>query len=160
METFLLIVSIVIIIIGLIGTMVPMLPGIPLIYLSYIIWGLASGWRDYGATTMIILGFVTVASVLLDYYAGAAGAKKFGASTAGVIGAFLGAIFGIIFFNIPGLILGPFAGAVIGEMIAGKPQKEVWRAGWGAFLGFLAGSFFKIIVGTILAIMFFYLIIS
>ena len=159
METFLLIVSIVIIIIGLIGTMVPMLPGIPLIYLSYIIWGLASAWRDYGTTTMIILGFVTVASVLLDYYAGAAGAKKFGASTAGVIGAFLGAIFGIIFFNIPGLILGPFAGAVIGEMIAGKPQKEVWRAGWGAFLGFLAGSFFKIIVGTILAIMFFYLII-
>lgn len=159
METFLLIVSILIILIGLIGTIAPMLPGIPLIYLAYVIWGLASGWKDYGSTTMIILGIVTVASVLLDYYAGAAGAKKFGASTAGVVGAFLGAIFGIIFFNIPGLILGPFAGAVVGEMIAGKPQKEVWRAGWGAFLGFLAGSFFKIIVGTIMAVMFFYLII-
>lgn len=159
LETFLLIVSISVILVGLIGTIIPMLPGIPLIYLGYIVWGLASGWRDYGETTMIILGVVTVASVLLDYYAGAAGAKKFGASTAGVIGAFLGAILGMIFFNIPGLILGPFAGAVIGEMINGKKQSDVWRAGWGAFLGFLAGSFFKIIVGTILAIMFFYLII-
>jgi uncharacterized protein len=159
LEVFLLIVSILVILVGLIGTALPMLPGIPLIYLGYVIWGLASGWRDYGATTMIILGVVTVASVLLDYYAGAAGAKKFGASTSGVIGAFLGAIFGIIFFNIPGLILGPFAGAVIGEMISGKKQSDVWRAGWGAFLGFLAGSLFKIIMGTILAIMFFYLII-
>lgn len=159
METFLLILSIIVILIGLIGTIAPMLPGIPLIYLAYIIWGLASGWKDYGSTTMIILGVVTFVSVLVDYYAGAAGAKKYGASTPGVVGAFLGAIFGVIFFNIPGLILGPFLGAVLGEMISGKTQREVLRAGWGAFLGFLAGSFFKIIVGLIMAIMFVYFII-
>jgi len=98
-------------------------------------------------------------SVLVDYYAGAAGAKKYGASTAGVIGAILGAILGVIFLNIPGLILGPFLGAVIGEMFAGKKQKEAWRAGWGAFLGFLAGSLFKITTGIMMFFLFLYFLI-
>ncbi|MFQ5583434.1 MAG: DUF456 domain-containing protein [Calditrichia bacterium] len=159
MEYFWLVISILVILVGLVGTIIPMIPGIPLIYGGYLVWGLASGWTDYGATTMIVLGVITLLSIVVDYYAGAAGAKKYGASTAGVIGAILGAIFGVIIFNIPGLVLGPFLGAVAGEMLVGKKQKDAWRAGWGAFLGFLAGSLFKITAGIMMFFLFVYFLI-
>jgi uncharacterized protein YqgC (DUF456 family) len=158
-EYFWLVVTILILLIGILGTIVPMLPGIPLMYGGYLVWGLASGWKDFGATTMVILGIITFISILLDYYSGAIGAKKYGASTAGVIGALLGGIVGVILLNVPGLILGPFLGAVIGEMFAGKNQKEAWRAGWGAFLGFLAGSLFKVTSAIMMFFLFLYFLI-
>jgi uncharacterized protein YqgC (DUF456 family) len=159
LEIFWLIISILTILVGILGTIAPLLPGIPLIYAAYLIWGLASGWKDYGLTTMIVLGFITLISVLLDYYSGAIGAKKYGATSAGVWGSILGAIIGVIVFNVPGLILGPFLGAVLGEILVGKKHKEAWRAGWGALLGFLGGTLFKISAGIMMFFLFLYFII-
>jgi len=159
LEIFWLILSIIIILIGILGTIVPLLPGIPLIYASYCIWGLASGWKDYGLTTMIVLGFITLISVLLDYYSGAIGAKKYGATSAGVLGSIIGAIVGAFILSIPGLILGPFLGAVLGEILVGKKHAEAWRAGWGAFLGFLGGTLFKISASIMMFFLFLYFII-
>ncbi len=159
METVGLIISILLLIIGLIGTIVPMLPGIILIYAGFFVWGLSTGWRDYGLETMIILGAVTIIVLFLDYYAGAVGAKKYGASQAGFWGAIIGGIVGFILLNLPGIILGPFLGAVAGEMWAGKTQREAWRAGWGTFVGIVAGNLLRIIVAVMMAGVFLYYLI-
>ncbi len=151
--------SILLVIAGLIGSIFPILPGIPLIFAGFLIHGLGSHWQDYRPTTVVIVGAVTVAVALLDFYAGAAGAKKYGASRWGVWGSIIGALVGILFFNIPGLILGPLLGAVGGELLSGKQQREAWLAGWGAFLGFLTGSFIRVVTAVILSGLFFYYLI-
>lgn len=150
LEIFLITLSILTMAVGLAGTVIPMLPGIPLIYLGYIIYGIATSWQNYGQNAMIFWGVITVLTVLLDYYAGALGAKKYGASKAGVWGAIIGGILGIIFLGFIGIIVGPILGALAAELLAGKTLKEALKSGWGSFIGFLAGSLFKVIIGFIM----------
>jgi hypothetical protein len=75
---------------------------------------------------------------LVDFLASAVGAKRFGASTRAVIGATFGAVVGI-FFGIPGIILGPFIGAVLGELTAHSDLITAGRAGIGATVGLALG---------------------
>jgi uncharacterized protein YqgC (DUF456 family) len=88
--------------------------------------------------------------VFLDYYAGAIGARRYGASAPGVWGSVIGGILGIIFLGPIGILVGPFVGAVTGELLSGKTRRSALRSGWGAFIGFLAGSLFKLIVGCVM----------
>ena len=54
-------------------------------------------------------------SFAIDFAAAALGAKRVGATKYAIIGAALGTLTGI-FFGLPGLLIGPFAGAVTGEL--------------------------------------------
>ena len=159
MEIFFAIVALLVMAAGLAGTILPMVPSIPLIYAGYIGYGLATGWRDYGWAVMVVWGVVTILSVLLYYYAGAIGAKTYGASRAGVWGSVIGAVAGIFVFNVAGLIIGPFVGALAGEMIFGRTFKDAFRSGWGALIGFLAGSLFKIVLSLAMIGVFVWLIV-
>ena len=58
-------------------------------------------------------------------------------------GSAIGTIAGL-FFGLPGLIIGPFAGAVIGELTAGRDLARAGRAGIVAWLGFLIGTVVKV----------------
>ncbi len=158
MELFWLGLAILLVVAGFLGTLIPVLPGIPVVYCGYLVWGFASGWEDYGVTTAVVLGVVTLLVLGVDYYASAAGAKKYGASTSGIVGAVVGALVGLIVLNLPGLIIGPFLGAVAGELLTGKSRQQAWRAGFGAFLGFLAGGAVKIGAAMVMLILFFYFI--
>ena len=159
MDVFYFVVALAIMIIGLVGSFLPMIPGVPLIYAAYFIYGLGTGWRDFGWTTMVFFGGVTLFVLILDYIAGAWGARKFGASTAGVIGSIVGGILGVIFFNIFGMIAGIFGGAVLGELYRSRTTEEALRSGWGAVVGFLAGTIFKTLVGLAMIASFLVLII-
>ena len=59
-------------------------------------------------------------------------------------GATLGMIIGMIFLGPLGLIFGPLVGAIIGESIKGANNKDAFKAGLGAFLGFLMGVGLKL----------------
>jgi uncharacterized protein YqgC (DUF456 family) len=73
--------------------------------------------------------------------ASAIGAKKFGASRAGLFGAVAGGILGLIFFSLPGLILGIFLGALALELLVSRRDLgAALTAGVGALLGFFAVS--------------------
>ena len=150
MEIAMLILALLVMAVGLVGSFLPMIPGVPLVYSGYLIYGLASHWQKYGSTTMIIFGLVTVLVIALDYVAGSVGAKKFGASRVGAWGAIIGAVVGVLTFNLIGLVVGTFGGAVLGELILGRTMGEAFRSGWGAFLGFLTGSLFKVMAATIM----------
>jgi uncharacterized protein YqgC (DUF456 family) len=157
--TILIILTILLMLFGLAGTILPFLPGIPLIYLGYIVFGLASHWDYYGLPAMVFWGIITLITVFLDYYASALGAKKLGASNYGIWGSILGGILGIIFLGFPGLIIGPFLGAVVAELLIGKTKKEAWKSGWGTFMGFLAGSLFKVVLGVVMISSFLWLVL-
>ena len=115
-----------------------------------LIYGWFSGWAAYGLTSMLVIGFLVILSVAVDQLASVIGAKKFGASRAGMIGSVVGAIIGfIVGFGVPGLIIGTFLGAMVFEMAFSRRNlRESMASGTGALVGFLAGSLFKFMLGV------------
>ena len=51
-------------------------------------------------------------------------------------------------FGIGGIILGPFLGAYIGELMANN-KENAFRSAIGSFIGFLAGTLIKVIYGFV-----------
>ena len=90
--------------------------------------------RALAGTRSLYLVLLTLATYAFDVLAGYFGAKYFGATKWGTLGAILGALVGL-FFGLIGLFVGPVIGAVIGEVIAGKRMIDAGRAGWGSLLG-------------------------
>ena len=123
---------------GLVGLVFPALPGAPVLYAGLFVAAWAEDFAYVGAKTLIVLAIMTIFTYVFDFLAGALGAKRFGASRRAVIGATLGAIVGI-FFGIPGILLGPFIGAVLGEISNRPDLKTAGMAGIGATLGLALG---------------------
>ena len=128
----------IVMLIGLIGSVVPVLPGTPVVLIAAISHRLYFGDASVSNVTLIVLVLMTAVSLVLDFIASTLGAKKFGATWRGMVGAVIGGIIGL-FFNIPGIILGPFLGAMILEMTGGKEFKIAAKAGAGAVIGLLLG---------------------
>jgi uncharacterized protein YqgC (DUF456 family) len=131
------------IVIGIIGTIVPALPGVPVVFLGMVLAAWAGDFTQIGWLTLTVLGVLTALALLVDLLASLLGAKRVGASGWALFGAGLGTVVGL-FVGIPGLILGPFVGAVLGELIAGSSLRRSTIVGVGAWLGFVFGTLAKI----------------
>ncbi len=128
---------------GIIGCIVPALPGVPLAYAG--LWLLhATDKVQFSWQFLLIWGIVVIVVQVLDYVVPAWGTKKYGGSKAGVWGSTIGLIIGL-FMGPWGIILGPFVGAVVGELLTGKETREALRSGWGSFIGLLTGTILKLI---------------
>ena len=130
--------AVILVIGGLVGLVFPALPGAPILYAGLFVAAWAEDFAYVGATTLVVLGIMTILTYAFDFLASAFGAKRFGASRRAVIGATLGAIVGI-FFGIPGILLGPFMGAVLGELSNRPDLKAAGLAGVGATIGLALG---------------------
>ena len=150
MKAFWTVITLLIMAIGLVGTVLPVIPGILLIYAGYLLYGFATGWQAYGLAAIVGWSVVTALVLLLDVFAGAIGARKYGATRFGTWGSLIGGVIGALAAGFPGLILGPFVGATAGELLRGRSHREALRSGWGTFLGFMAGSFIKIAIGVVM----------
>jgi hypothetical protein len=129
--------------IGLVGTVLPALPGAMLIVAGLVVAAWADGFTKVGVWTLVLIGVIGAASYLVDFAAAALGARKFGASPRAMIGAGLGTLLGL-FLGLPGIIVGPFLGAVIGELTVHRDMTKVGKAGLAAWIGFLAGMAVKV----------------
>ena len=142
-------VACVLLVLSFVGCVVPVIPG-PLLAFGGLLVLMPSRFAP-STPTYIWFGVACAGVLVLDYVVPAFGAKKFNCSKLGVFGCAVGTLVGIAFFPL-GLLLGPFLGAVVGELIAGKSVgKSVW-GGIGAFIGFLAGTFLKLVACSIMAI--------
>lgn len=138
---------------AILGTLFPGLPGAAMIVI-------AAGIHEYlrpGTYTWIShssLILLAIFSWLLDFLAGIWGAKMGGATRAGLWGAMIGGILGLP-FGFLGLILGPFVGAIVGDLYGRRRDlAALLRSGSGAALGFLISLFGRfailLIMGLIL----------
>ncbi|MFV8360429.1 DUF456 domain-containing protein [Flavobacterium sp. LS1P3] len=146
MDVLLLVLGFVCVILGIFGSFLPVLPGpsiswvgLALLYLTNAVP--ANYW---------ILGIalsVTVIISVLDYVIPAKGTKRFGGSSYGIWGTNIGLIIGILAPITFGFIIGPFVGALIGELIYDfKDHNRALKAAAGSFVGFLASSFMKFVI--------------
>lgn len=154
MEWLLITLGALLIIGGLIGCIIPVLPGPPISYAGLLLLQLTDDAPFSTETLMIWLG-VTIFVTVLDYIVPVWGTRKYGGTKKGVWGSIIGLIAGIFFFPPIGIIVGPFAGAIIGEMMAGKNSNDAFRAGFGSFIGLLAGTLLKLIASAWMAFLFF-----
>ena len=146
--------GIVLILLGVAGAIIPILPGPPLSYIGIILLHLTTKYQ-FTSKFLIIWAVLTIGVYILDYFIPIWGTKKFGGSKRGVWGSIIGLIIGIFFFPPIGIIVGPFIGAVLGELSIGKNSKDALKSGLGSFIGFLTGTLLKLIFSGMMAWYFF-----
>jgi uncharacterized protein YqgC (DUF456 family) len=141
------IIAAILITVGLVGAVVPALPGIPLVFGGIWLMAYADGYRHIGWGWLLGIALLGAVGMALDLVSGALGAKRVGASARAVWGAFLGTLVGL-FFGLPGLLLGPFVGAVAGELSASSSVERATRVGVNAWIGFLLGTVAKLVASV------------
>jgi uncharacterized protein YqgC (DUF456 family) len=138
---------------GLFASIIPAIPGIPVILIAAIGHRLWFGEHSVNNTLLVILIILTFVSIVFDFLAGMLGANKFGATWRGMLGAVIGGMVGL-FFHLPGIILGPFIGATLFELLGDRELKLALKAGLGATLGLFAGIIGKFAIGVIMILLF------
>lgn len=113
------------------------------------------GWPVLAAITILAL-----IAELIEFFAGAGGAKKAGAGWLGAIAAIGGALFGALTGTvmIPVPLFGTLLGACLGaglftwliERISGKKHQDSLRSGVGAGTGVLIGTLSKFCLGCLI----------
>jgi uncharacterized protein YqgC (DUF456 family) len=131
---------------GLAGLILPALPGSLLIFIGLLLAAWAEDFAYVGAVTIAILAALVILAYVLDFIAGAFGAKHFGASRMAALGAVIGAVVGI-FFGFIGVFIGPFIGAFLGELTVQNKFRTAGRAGIGAWIGLVLGTAAKVALG-------------
>jgi uncharacterized protein len=154
MEVFWWLFAVVVMALGLIGTVIPVVPGTTIILAAALVHRLVvRADRSLGWSALVALILLTLVTYAIDAAAGYFGAKRFGATKWGLIGCAGGGLIGM-FFGLFGLFLGPVVGAIAGEVIGGKEIVRAGRAGWGTFLGSVAGVIAKLSIGLIMIVIF------
>ena len=130
---------------GVAGTILPALPGAPLVFAGLLLAAWIDGFQKVGWLTLTMLFFLMLLTFAIELAAAGMGAKRVGASKLAVFGAAVGTIVGI-FFSLPGLLLGPFFGAVLGEYLSRRNWEQAGKVGIGTWVGLIVGTAGKLAV--------------
>ena len=135
--------AVVLVVLGVVGTVLPALPGPALVLGGLVLLAWADGFVRVGGGIIAILAGLAVGTYAVDLAATGFGVKRLGASRRAIVGAVVGTVVGI-FFGLPGLIVGPFLGAVLGEYTVRRNFHQAGRAGLGAWIGMVVGTAAKL----------------
>jgi len=128
---------------GVIFTVLPPLPGVALVLAGLVLAAWSEGFEHVGFISLVIMAVLAVLSYVVDFIASALGAKKTGASPQAIWGAALGALFGV-FFGLPGILLGPFIGAMAVQYLQDRDMMQAGKVGVGAWIGMAVGTALKL----------------
>ncbi|MBS0226537.1 MAG: DUF456 domain-containing protein [Proteobacteria bacterium] len=149
------IVAAILVLAGLVGVVLPALPGLPLVFAGLLISAWADGFHHVGAAMLVVLGLLTLVSLVVDYWAAARGAKRLGASRMATIGAALGMLVGGFLLFPVGFFLGPFIGALAGELLHRRSLTQAdlgaaTKIGIGTWLGIALGIALKLAIAGLM----------
>jgi len=137
------------------------IPGTFIIFLATLIYGVITHFAQITQALIWTLLGIALFGELMEYLAGIFGAKKFGASRVGIMGAVAGGILGGIVGtgilplvgSVIGLLMGAFSGAFLMELAIKKKPAQALRAGWGTFTGRIGGILTKVILAIVMIIL-------
>lgn len=160
MDIVVLIIAIILAVTGFVGSVTPGLPGPPISWAALLLLKFYPS-VTISTTLLVVMAVAAAIITVLDYIIPSISTKKFGGSKAGVWGCNIGLIVSFIGFpfgpqGLLGVIIWPFLGALIGELIMSKDLKVSTRSATGAFIGFLCGTGFKLIYAVTIIFMMIY----
>jgi hypothetical protein len=135
--------AVVLVVAGIAGIVLPALPGTALIFAGLLLGAWADGFMRVGWPTLLVIGLIGAATYFVDFVAAGLGTKRFGASSRATVGAGLGTVLGL-FVGLPGIIIGPFVGAVLGELTVHRDYVRAGKVGVAAWIGFVVGMAVKV----------------
>jgi len=119
-------------------------------------WRLVEGAGTFTFGHVILFLALAVSGEIVEALAGILGSKKYGASKAGMVGAFIGGTAGALAGSALLPVIGTLAGVFVGsflltsffEMVFGKKKAgEGVKAGFGAFVGKIISISYKSSIG-------------
>jgi uncharacterized protein YqgC (DUF456 family) len=155
---FIITIGVILLLVGLVSCVLPPLPGPPIAFLALILAHFGLKLYDaLPAWLLIVLGVLVIFISIADNFIPLWSTKKFGGTKAGVRGSFIGILVGIFFLPLGGwsILLCPFFGAIIGELVSGQDFSLAIRSGLASFVGFLLTSGIKIILVIVMCIFYF-----
>ena len=144
MEYLLLTLGILCLLTGIAGCIIPVIPGTPIAYVGMLFFQFTD-CIQFSTSALIIWGIIVVLSIVLDYIVPSIGSKIFGGTKWGYWGCIIGTLLGMFIFPW-GIIAGPFLGAFIGELMGKKDTITALKSGIGSLIGFLCGTFLKLVI--------------
>lgn len=155
MDIIILALAAILMLVGILGSFLPMLPGIPVSWAGLLLLHLTS-LIPMNYTFLGITLLVTIIIFALQYAIPALGTKYLGGSKKGMYGATIGLVVGI-FIPIPfAILIAPFVGAYLGEILNKADSRTALKAASGSFIGLLASTFMEFIVTGIFLLLFIY----
>jgi uncharacterized protein YqgC (DUF456 family) len=153
-----LILALLVMFVGLVGTVLPAIPGLPLIWIAILGYAIVDQFRHISGWFLMITLLLVIMTQVAEYLAKAWGARYFGAGRAGTWGAVVGSLIGLFFLPI-GLLLGPFVGAMVGELLTGRQFPQAVRAGLGGVVGVLGSIVVNFVMALTLIVSFLFHVI-
>ena len=144
MDILLIVLAFLLVVAGIAGCILPVLPGTPLAYIGLVLLHLTDK-VDFSTTQLVGWLLLVIILQVLDYVTPMLGSKYSGGTEYGNRGCIAGTILGL-FFMPWGIIMGPFLGAVAGELLGGSNLSKAIRAGIGSLIGFVFGTLLKVVV--------------
>ena len=153
MDIIFLITGLLLCLIGIVGSFLPIIPGPVTSWLGILLLNLTSA-VEFNLNFVLITFTVAVSVGILDYIIPILGVKKLGGSRSGQIGTTVGLIVALVILGPIGIIIGPFMGALLGEISTKKSFQNSLKPAFGSFIGVIAGSIIKFLIS--LSFLFFY----
>lgn len=144
MEWVWIILGIILCIVAIGGSILPLLPGPPIAYGGLVLQQLRDP-NPFDGRFLLIWAGIMIVTMILDYVIPIQGTKRFGGTKYGVWGCTIGFL-AAFWMGPAGVVIGPFVGAFIGELLANQNSAHALKAAFGSFVGFLLGSFLKLVV--------------
>ena len=149
METLLITLALIFGVVGLLGSILPALPGAPLSYIGLLLLLPCEG-ADISSTSLWVYGIFLAIVSILDYIAPVWLTNLSGGGQQATRGSMAGLIAGLFFFPPWGLIIGPFVGAFIGELMESRSKGKALKVALMSFVGFVLTTGMKIIYSGVL----------
>jgi len=149
-----LVVALVLMFIGLLGVILPLVPGIVLVYLAALLYAVIEGFAKIGPVTLAVLTVLAVVGVTADLWVSSLGAKVGGASVWALLGGLALGLVGLVFFSLPGAILGSVLGVIMVEMGRVGDWRKVLKSGGGWLIGWLLSTVVQLSLALIMIAIF------
>ncbi|MHC0035899.1 DUF456 domain-containing protein [Pseudoneobacillus sp. C159] len=146
-------------IVSFIGLIYPIIPGMLFIVGGFVLYGLFFTFQSLNVLFWSIQIMFIILLFSADYFANMIGVKKFGGSKAGVWGSTIGLLVGPFVIPVFGIIIGPFLGAVIAELLVHrKGFLDSIKIGVGSVIGFISSVVVKAVIQALMIGYFIYIV--
>ncbi|MBM7620271.1 uncharacterized protein YqgC (DUF456 family) [Bacillus tianshenii] len=159
MEIVYWIIIIALFVVSFVGLIYPIIPSVLFIVGGFLLYGVFFSFEELTVWFWIITSLFVVLLFVADYFANLLGVKKFGGSKASIWGSTIGLLAGPFVIPVAGIILGPFLGAILGELLFNKKEwKSAVKIGFGSVVGLFSSVLAKGLIQMVMILCFLFFI--